>query len=119
MCADSTMCLQPQLTVSAWLPGRVNRVVPLSQIMQIIRIRLIVVRFVSMRILFILSLFTVASFGQVRIVTVDTYPGNPGHSIGAFFSHKNPAVITAFSEKAVYNSIDSGKTWTSSKLSLP
>jgi hypothetical protein len=71
-----------------------------------------------MRNLFLLLFFVAStSLAQVKVIQLDAYAGKPaGNSLGAYVNHKTPANITAFTSNSIYNSTDSGKTWTASKL---
>src|SRR5690349_3115739 len=71
-----------------------------------------------MRKLFLLlTLLASTSIAQVKVVKLDAFDGKPvGNSLGVVINNKTPGHLIAYSTHSIYNSIDSGKTWTPTKL---
>jgi hypothetical protein len=66
----------------------------------------------------LLLLAIVPAFAQVKNVLVGEVPeGAHGVAIGSYINARSPAIITAFVPGAVFNSLDSGVTWT--PVSIP
>lgn len=64
---------------------------------------------------------SLASLAQVdsiiNIVQIESFAGKlSGNSLGASINSRHPGNITVFTARSVYNSTDSGKTWTPTKL---
>src|SRR5688572_12668265 len=70
-----------------------------------------------MRGLILLLLGAMPGLAQVKNVAVGVVPeGALGSAIGSYINSKSPAVITAFVPGAVFNSLDSGATWTTATI---